>query len=121
MNDQRAQALVYIQRCLPSASQEEAAEEERRLYEMAFGLHGEDTEAYRSCVREAMLGHRSGSQSPLLSDEMTMCTSTFLKSIPVCEGCERNDCVTYVLVQRCRSDEGMTPEYTCSRCQIHWS
>lgn len=74
---------------------------------------------YRSEVREAVYERRSPAQSPTPPD-LAQAQKVASKTLPKCETCKKNDCVTFMLVQRHRSDEGMTPEYECSRCNTFW-
>ena len=72
---------------------------------------------YRSEVREAVYEDRSPTQSPT-PPEVRRKTSG--STIPDCETCGKNDRVTFELVQRRSADEGMTPEFACSRCTTFW-
>ena len=74
---------------------------------------------YRSGVREAVYERRSPAQSPTPPD-LAQAQKVVYKTLPKCKTCKKNDCVTFMLVQRHRSDEGMTPEYECARCNTFW-
>lgn len=134
MDETRQQALAFMRKRLPSVADHELILLENEVYEDAtrncYNNHiychnnvdvSNFQEVYRSAVREAVLGHRSPCQSPLPPDLESVVETKSFKSIPKCEVCNKNDCVTYKLVQRRSRDEGMTPEYECSRCNRHWN
>lgn len=74
---------------------------------------------YRSEIREAVYGQRSPAQSPTPPD-LAQVGKVVSKTLPKCKTCKKNDCVTFMLMQRRSSDEGMTPEYECARCNTFW-
>ena len=128
MDETRQQALAFMRKRLPSVADHELILLENEVYENATrdcfwnNINVSNfQEVYRSAVREAVLGHRSPCQSPLPPDLESVVETKSLKSIPKCKVCNKNDCVTYELVQRRSRDEGMTPEYECSRCNRHWN
>lgn len=128
MDETRQQALAFLRKRLPSVADHELILLENEVYENVTrdcSWNNIDVsnfqEVYRSAVREAVLGHRSPCQSPLPPDMESAVERKSFKSIPKCEVCNKNDCVTYKLVQRRSRDEGMTPEYECSRCNRHWN
>ena len=74
---------------------------------------------YRSEIRETVYGQRSRAQSPRPPTSVET-SRTASKTIPKCTSCGKNDRVTWELVQRRSADEGMTPEYSCDRCNVFW-
>lgn len=115
----RQDGLAFMRAQLKNADENTLAAEEKAVWEKCSREeHAELEPRYRCEIREAVYGQRSRAQSPAPPDPVEPKRNS--KTIPACKTCGKNDRVTYELVQRHRSDEGMTPEYSCSRCSMFW-